>query len=106
MPPVTGVTIMGAPTADAGQMARYYCATVGAGTYPEYYRNNPQLGATSIEQFAQICYEEGVAEGVNPAVMFGQMIHETGWLRFGGSVKVEQCNFGGLGATSATEGGA
>lgn len=31
---------------------------------------------------------------------------ETGWLKFGGSVKAEQCNFGGVGAVNATAGGA
>ena len=28
-----------------------------------------------------------------------QIVHETNWLQFGGDVKVEQCNFAGLGAT-------
>ena len=31
---------------------------------------------------------------------------ETGWLKFGGSVKAEQCNFGGIGAVNANAGGA
>ena len=49
--------------------------------------------------FAQICVEEATSEDVDPAVLFCQAMHETGWLQFGGLVSPEQCNFGGLGAT-------
>ena len=49
--------------------------------------------------------QEAVAEGVRPEVLFCQAMKETGWLQFGGSVKPQQCNFGGLGAvTSSAEG--
>lgn len=56
-------------------------------------------GAPNIYDFATICCEEGSAEGVDPAVLFCQSMHETGWLQFGGLVQPWQCNFGGLGAT-------
>ena len=34
-----------------------------------------------------------------PVHDFAQICHETAYLQFGGQVKAEQCNFGGLGAT-------
>ena len=58
-----------------------------------------QKGAPTIRSFCTIAYNEAVAEGVRPEVLFAQAMHETGWLRFGGDVKPQQCNFGGLGAT-------
>lgn len=65
-----------------------------------------EKGATTIEEFAKIVYEEASAEGVRPEVVFAQAMHETGWLQFGGSVKAEQCNFAGLGAVDPVIGGA
>ena len=63
-------------------------------------------GAGTIDDFCRIVYEEATVEGVRAEVLFCQAMKETGWFRFGGSVQPEQCNFGGLGATSQTEGGA
>ena len=56
-------------------------------------------GAPSIESFCSILYEEATDEGVRPELLFCQAMKETGWLRFGGIVKVGEFNFGGLGAT-------
>ena len=56
-------------------------------------------GAPSIESFCRILYEEATDEGVRPELLFCQAMKETGWLRFGGIVKVGEFNFGGLGAT-------
>ena len=56
-------------------------------------------GADTIEAFAQICYEEATSEKIKPELIFAQAMLETGWLRFGGDVKIEQFNFAGLGAT-------
>ena len=66
-------------------------------TYPAAQLANG--GAASLEQFCQIVYDEAVKEGVKPEVVFGQAMKETGYLQFGGSVKIEQFNFAGLGAT-------
>ena len=63
-------------------------------------------GADSIEKFANIYYEEATAEGVDPAVAWCQSMKETGWLHFGGQVKIEQFNFAGLGATDNGASGA
>jgi len=62
-------------------------------------------GAPNIETFCKIIVEEANAEGVKAEVVFGQIMHETGYLQFGGSVAPEQYNFCGLGAVSSTERG-
>ena len=56
-------------------------------------------GAATIEEFCQIYYEECEIEGIKVEVAFVQSMLETGFLQFGGSVKIEQFNFAGLGAT-------
>ena len=56
-------------------------------------------GSATIEEFCQIYYEECETEGIKAEVAFVQSMIETGFLQFGGSVKIEQFNFAGLGAT-------
>ena len=62
-------------------------------------------GAADIDTFCKIIVEEANAEGVKAEVVYSQIMVETGWLRFGGSVKPEQYNFCGLGATSQDDPG-
>ena len=62
--------------------------------------------ADTIEDFCGILYEEAVDEGIRPEVVFAQSMNETGWLQFGGDVKIEQFNFSGLGATGGGAAGA
>ena len=100
---VSGYAIMGASGATAAQMARFYRATVGD-AYPSNVYS--EKGAATLDDFCTIVYEEAEREGVKAEVLFAQAMHETGWLRFGGSVKAQQCNFGGLGAVSSTAAGA
>ena len=94
--------IMGTAMTNAAQMARCFNATGHA--YPSSVYSSK--GAASIESFCQILYEEACDEGVRPEILFSQAMHETGWLQFGGDVKPEQCNFGGLGATGGGSKGA
>lgn len=63
-------------------------------------------GAATIEEFAQIFYEEASAEGIKVEVAWCQSMHETGWLKFGGQVSIGQFNFAGLGATDGGAKGA
>ena len=56
-------------------------------------------GAATIEDFARIYYEEAEKEGIKAEVAWAQTMKETGWLKFGGQVKIEQYNFAGIGAT-------
>ena len=63
-------------------------------------------GASTINEFCQLVYEESTSEGIRAEVLFSQAMLETGWLQFGGDVKPEQCNFGGIGAVGSGASGA
>ena len=63
-------------------------------------------GAPTIRDFAGIVYDEAVAEGVSPELVFVQSMKETGWLGFGGDVSVGQFNFSGIGAVGGGAQGA
>lgn len=94
--------IMGTTRASVAQMVKTY--TESGRTYPsDVYESK---GAGTLWRFCSIIDSEARAEGVRAEIVFAQIMHETGYLQFGGSVKPEQCNFGGLGATSPTVGGA
>ncbi len=95
-------SIMGSSKTSARQMASYYKST--GKQYPSAVYASK--GAVTIDQFCSIVVEEAAAEGVRPEVLFCQAMKETGWLQFGGSVKAQQCNFGGLGAVNSTANGA
>jgi hypothetical protein len=56
--------------------------------------------------YAQLYLDFGSLYGVRGDIAFAQSMLETNFWRFGGSVRPEQNNFSGLGATSQTEGGA
>lgn len=86
--------IMGTTQTNVEQMVRYFESS--GRTYPS--KELAKGGASSIREFCQIYYEEAAAEGVKAEVAFAQAMKETGWLQFGGIVKVEQFNFAGLGA--------
>lgn len=91
--------IMGESLLSADELAAYYRHLVGEETYPgDVYA---EKGAATIEDFCRILVEEAEAEGVRADVTFFQSMKETGWLRFGGAVKVEWCNFAGLGAVNS-----
>ena len=96
-----GTPIMGKSAASVSSMVSLYNST--GHIYPTIYASK---GATTINDFCQIVSEEANAEGVKAEILFAQAMYETGWLQFGGSIKAEQCNFGGIGAVNATAGGA
>ena len=102
--PVTRTPIMGASKASAEQMAIYYRDIVGELTYPSDVYSS--YGASQLIDFCAIVLQEAQAEGVRAEVVFAQAMKETGWLRFGGAVKAEQCNFCGLGAVNSAPGNA
>ncbi|MGM9948323.1 RICIN domain-containing protein [Floccifex sp.] len=56
-------------------------------------------GASTIEIFCQMYYEEALIEGIKPEIAFVQAMLETGFLQYGGDVKPDQYNFAGMGAT-------
>ena len=102
-------SIMGTSQATVAQMVCYYNSkSSGYDTFTgENKKYNGSLangGASTIEQFAQIVYEEARAEGVRAEVVFAQCMLETGFLKYGGDVLPNQYNFAGIGATGAVHG--
>ncbi len=97
-----GEPIMGATQTSVDQMVRAYERSGHA--YPA--KVYASRGAATLRDFCTLIYEEAKVEGVRAEVLFAQVMHETGWLQFGGDVKAEQCNFGGLGATGGGAAGA
>ena len=85
--------IMGNTNTSLAQMVAYYNAN---NVYPEFYASSD---APSIEAFCQIYLEECQAEGLKAEVAFCQAMLETGFLRYGGDVQINQYNFAGFGAT-------
>ncbi len=102
--------IMGTSQTNVAQMVRYYKANAsGYDTFRakyegKYDRSLAKGGASTIERFAQIFYEEANAEGVKAEVAFTQCMKETGFLKYGGDVLPNQYNFAGIGATGAVHG--
>ena len=77
--------------------ADHFTKTVGSKGFPSVVYTD--RGASNIKDFCKILYEEAQSEGVSPEVLYGQVMKETGYLKFGNLVQPNQCNFGGLGAT-------
>lgn len=102
--------IMGSTQTSVDQMVRYYNAnTSGYDTFKSKYDGKydgslAKGGASTINQFAQIVYEEAIAEGVKPEVVFTQCMKETAFLKYGGEVNPNQYNFAGIGATGTVHG--
>jgi hypothetical protein len=107
--PNYAITIMGASNVNANQMAKWY--TSKGKTYPAAAlggkgKNGFNGGAANLQTFCQIVLQEAAAEGVKAEVVFAQAMKETGWLGYGGDVKINQFNFAGLGATGGGANGA
>ena len=98
--PIMGATALGNKTTAVNKMVKMYMNSKR--TYPSGALSKG--GASNITQFCEILYEEAIVENVKPEVVFGQAMKETGYLQFGGDVKVEQFNFAGLGATGGVPG--
>lgn len=102
--------IMGTSQTTVAQMVRYYNANAsGYDTFKAKYNGKyngvlAKGGASTINQFAKIFYEEATAEGVRAEVAFTQCMKETGFLKYGGDVLPNQYNFAGIGATGAVHG--
>ena len=102
--------IMGSTHTSVDQMVRYYNANAsGYDTFKSKYDGKydgslAKGGASTINQFAQIVYEEAIAEGVKPEVVFTQCMKETAFLKYGGEVNPNQYNFAGIGATGSVHG--
>ena len=88
--------ITGTSSVTVSQMVKYY-NTYSSIAYPSAALTKG--GAADIETFCKIIKEEADAENMKADVVFIQAMLETGYLKFGGNVKISQFNFAGLGAT-------
>lgn len=102
----SGYLIMGTSRVTDKELVSYFNQYKGDTVYDTYLGKNSKFngilakgGASTIEDFCKIYYEECLAEGVKPEVAFAQSMLETGFLRYGGDVLPNQYNFAGLGAT-------
>jgi N-acetylmuramoyl-L-alanine amidase len=86
--------IMGQAIVTKEQMIKYF------------QQNNSIKSFDYINSFVSILLEEASIEGVRPDAAFAQMMKETNFLKFTGTVKEEQNNFAGLGATGRAVTGA
>lgn len=104
--------IMGKSLCTVDQLIKYYNYNVsGYDTFNAKYKNEydgclAKGGASTIEEFAKIFYEEANAEGVRAEIAFAQCMKETGFLKYGGDVLPNQYNYAGIGATGAVHGAA
>ncbi|MGN0399503.1 MAG: N-acetylmuramoyl-L-alanine amidase [Blautia sp.] len=94
-------TIMGETSASEEQMIKDF--EKSGYDYPA--EELEKGGAGDITTFCNMIKEEAETEGVRAEVLFVQVMKETGWLQYGGDVKITQFNFGGLGATGNGEAG-
>lgn len=102
--------IMGKSLCTVDQLIKYYNYNAsGYDTFNAKYKNEydgclAKGGASTIEEFAKIFYEEANAEGVRAEIAFAQCMKETGFLKYGGDVLPNQYNYAGIGATGAVHG--
>ena len=110
----SGTPIMGSSSTNREGMARWFAATCPGNWSCRFSSSSPYYakdaesfikkvyaskGVSSLKAFAYAVWDQATSEGVRPEVLLAQVIVETGWLKFGGDVQPDQCNFGGLGAT-------
>lgn len=74
-------------------------------TFERFYSHATSKNHDLDEYYARRLFEsyetECAIEGVSPVVALSQMIHETDYLMFTGSVRPTQYNYAGMGSTSA-----
>lgn len=63
--------------------------------------HNPALGRQRWTELWEAYRDACQVEGVSQSAALVQMLHETGWQKFGGTVEARQNNFAGLGTVDA-----
>ena len=98
--------VMAAPTSSRDQVITTMVSTYNSSGHAYPSAALSRGGAATAQSFFTTLYDEAVAEGVSPELLFAQVVKETAWLQFGGDVTIGQFNFGGLGATGGGAAGA
>ncbi|VEI16134.1 N-acetylmuramoyl-L-alanine amidase [Actinomyces viscosus] len=98
--------VLASPTASRQQVIDTMVSTYNSSGHAYPSGTLSQGGAATAQSFFTTLYDEAVAEGVSPELLFAQVMKETAWLQSGGDVSAQQFNFGGLGATGGGAAGA
>ena len=98
--------VMAAPTSSRDQVITTMVSTYNSSGHAYPSAALSRGGAATAQSFFTTLYDEAVAEGVSPELLFAPVMKETAWLQFGGDVTIGQFNFGGLGATGGGAAGA
>ena len=99
----SGTPIMGASATTREALSSRFASLMASygKVYPSLYA---EKGAPTAKAFAEVLWDQASSEGVRPEVLLAQVVKETGWLQFGGMVRADQCNFGGIGALDNSHG--
>ena len=79
-----------------------------SGDLVAYFRDHGQTGekfTVPLQDLARLYVKYGRRFGIRADVAWAQMVHETGWGRYGGDVLPDQNNMAGIGATGGGEPG-
>lgn len=93
-PANTGTPVMGDSQVSVGQAVEFVRGRAAAADYPW----------DTIKTIIETVYTVAQDEGVRPDLALGLMLKETGFFAYGGDVKPDQWNFGGIGATGGIPG--
>lgn len=93
-PPAAGTPVMGDPTVTLGQALAFVASRTANAKYP----------ADTVREIVETVWESATRDGVKPDLALALMCKETGFFAYGGDVKPEQFNFGGIGATGGVPG--
>jgi hypothetical protein len=95
-PPVgtTGTPVMGDAQVSLGQAVEFVTQRATGAAYP----------SDTIRKIVDTTWQVADADGVRADLAIGLMAKETGFFRYGGDVKADQWNFGGIGATGGVPG--
>lgn len=93
-PANSGTPVMGDIQVGVGQAVEFVRGRAAAADYPW----------DTIETIIDTVYRVAEDDGVRPDLALGLMLKETGFFGYGGDVKADQWNFGGIGATGGVPG--
>jgi hypothetical protein len=88
-PPTTGTAVMGPAQVTVGQAETFIVSRATGTPYPE----------STVRDIVRATWRICESEGVRADLAIGLMCKETGFFAYGGDVKADQWNFGGVGAT-------
>jgi hypothetical protein len=93
-PAPSGTPVMGDTQVSLGQAVEFVTQRATGAAYP----------TDTVRKIVETTWQVADADGVRADLAIGLMAKETGFFRYGGDVKADQWNFGGIGATGGVPG--